>query len=99
MLDNEPELVQELLEKGNLSELERLVDNQMYQAHLYEKKLQGRGLSKPEAQDESVRAVLAPAREWDQNPPVPLSDKTRTGCGRALDRMEEIEERRSGRGQ
>ncbi len=36
MLDNEPELVKELLKKGDLTELERLVNNQMYQAHLYE---------------------------------------------------------------
>jgi len=69
MLDNEPGLVKELLEKGNLGELEMLVNNQIYQAHQYQEKLVREGLSQPEAQDESVRTVLAPAREWREEPP------------------------------
>ncbi len=97
MLDNEPELVKELLDKGDFEELERLVDNQTYQAHLYEKKLLERGWSQPEAQEESVRAVLAPAREWGEEAPQPLSDQDQARVWKGLDRLEEIEEQRSSR--
>jgi len=89
MMDNEPGVVKELLEKGDLGELERQVDNKIYYAHQYKTRLQKAdpGLSDPEAEDESVRAILAPAREWGQEePPNPLSDQDRN---RVLNRLED----------
>lgn len=97
MMDNQPGVVKELLEKGDLGELERQVDNKIYQAHQYKTRLQkaDQGLSDPEAEDEAVRAVLAPAREWGQNPPIhPLSDQDRERVLKRLEDRADLQEKR-----
>ena len=101
MFDNQPQAVKDLLDRRDLAELENQITNKMFQAHQFQKQLekqgdQGQPISQVEAEDESVRAILAPAREFDQGGQEetnPLSEKDQDLVIKLLEEREEQEER------
>jgi hypothetical protein len=95
MFDNQPELVNELLQSNQLAKLEEILESRVIQAIRYAQKLQASGRPEREALEIASEVILTPADgpAFSDKPPKPLSEKLRQEVYHKLDEREAAKER------